>query len=182
MNTVTNKQQVGEVQDEREQFEAWARKLGHDLTRRSIGREGDDSYIDDFALYAWTAWQAALAARQPVGQELKEALAKCISHGKDLVVRLDAVTNDRDEMSVRYFGELTAIRRDRDNWRERAEISDKKQPSQDVDLSKLERFDIEGVHTSWGPDTGKTFCADGEYVYFEDVLALLGNSNSVEVK
>lgn len=64
--------------DVREQFEAWAKSYGHDLTRRPIGREGDDSYSDDFALYAWTAWQAALAAtgKQQVGEVQGDARAQ----------------------------------------------------------------------------------------------------------
>lgn len=57
----TGKQQVGEVQGSREQFEAWAAKYGLSL----ISGRGDYHFTE--TRHAWSAWQAALAPRQPVG-------------------------------------------------------------------------------------------------------------------
>lgn len=55
----TGKQQVGEVQGEREQFETWAKSVGWSTSK------GPHGYHLDATETAWVGWQAALAARQP---------------------------------------------------------------------------------------------------------------------
>lgn len=57
-------------QAERARFEVWAVKYGHDLSRRPIGREGDDSYVSEHTHYAWDGWQAALSAQPSPGETL----------------------------------------------------------------------------------------------------------------
>lgn len=135
--------------------------------RKVTKREYDDR--GPFPGYDETEWErrtlyAAPPAQQDSeqGVKLKEALAKCISHGKDLLVQLDAVTKDRDERSVRHFDELTAMRRDRDNWRGRAELSDKKQPAQAVDLGAV-RDAVQGI----------TLGFDGDLPYIKGIAEAL---------
>lgn len=59
----TGKQQGGEVQGSREQFEAWAKRNEID-TSLSPFHKGE--YKQWPAWHAWRAWQAAIASRQPV--------------------------------------------------------------------------------------------------------------------
>jgi hypothetical protein len=59
----TGKQQVGEVQGAREQFEAWAKK------DYFIRRNDSGDYIEPATEDAWGIWQAAIASRQPVGAQ-----------------------------------------------------------------------------------------------------------------
>ncbi|AMW36157.1 hypothetical protein [Xanthomonas phage XAJ2] len=58
---------VNENDKERAQFEAWAGGHGFILDRTDVG--GDYDYQDLRTQGPWEAWQAALAARQPVGVE-----------------------------------------------------------------------------------------------------------------
>ncbi len=51
--------------DARAQFEAWADDNAIDTAKLS-----DGEYLADDAYHAWLGWQAALAARQPVGEPL----------------------------------------------------------------------------------------------------------------
>ncbi|MFX1724964.1 hypothetical protein [Stenotrophomonas sp. AS1] len=62
MASLGKQQQVGEVQgDAREQFETWADSIP--LNRARFVPE--NVYCDERTKTAWSAWQAALAARQP---------------------------------------------------------------------------------------------------------------------
>lgn len=57
MNTITNKQQVGEGQGDRVRFEAWAKDAKLDVSRSTFNPDG---YKQEPTRFAWYAWQAAI--------------------------------------------------------------------------------------------------------------------------
>jgi len=68
---VDGKQQVGEVQDERERFEAWATSKGLNTVRSS---EEIDRYAHTDTFYAWQGYQAAPPAQGIDLGQLRQAV------------------------------------------------------------------------------------------------------------
>lgn len=98
-------QQVGEVQaDARAQFEAWAKDAELDASRSIFN---PDRYKQEPARFAWYAWQAALAARQPVGHFSEVRAAACDFYNAtvgDQTVRISCPSSDQRD-SVTAIGE-----------------------------------------------------------------------------
>lgn len=91
----TGKQQVGEVQGSREQFEAWAKHRDVELTRWA-----DGSYTDPTVNADWVAWQSAIASRQPVGVngvDVEDVLHKAVDlarGGSSAIAVVGWITNE----------------------------------------------------------------------------------------
>lgn len=147
----TGKQQAGEAQGSREQFEAWAfaqcfRASNVDTTRDSVVPEW---YVSDIAALAWRAWQAAIASRQP---------AQCITISEDVMDVVDRLGSEAADVDPRAWDHLLVY-----------VPKDKIASRQPVDLSpiatrKLEELAAQGYITNgvaiFNPATGKRGLVD----------------------
>lgn len=112
--------------DARAQFEAWVLSTGRTINDL---RKVDGDYIYEDTRCSWRAWQAALAARQPVGQ--------VIAHR---VHYMDGVTGEEISVSpwmdgdAAEFNVIYAAEQPRTRWIENAYAAP---PAQAVDLGQF---------------------------------------------
>lgn len=105
-------------------------------------------------------WQTALGARQPVGEPVGYATFRDGRFGSWLF-QTRAMAESHDSTAVAGGPANSEI------------VPLFRPDAQAVDLGQLERFDMEGVPTSRGLDVCNNLCADGEWVRFDDVKALI---------
>ncbi|WP_312708647.1 hypothetical protein [Stenotrophomonas sp.] len=163
-------EQVGEVQDTRAQFEVWAN--GRDLITNPPG-----AYVSCYVQNDWEVWQAALAARQPVGnaEQLDHALGQTI----DQRDRYHEVADDLAAHIERITGvEIGEHSSDNCPWQNAIEAAETHSPAQGIDLGQLTRYDLdEGFDHYRGlpKDKGAHLYKDatGDWVKWDDVEALI---------
>ncbi len=134
--------------DERPRFEAWAVRNGYDV---SVTLDHavmiDGVYAEGDTYSAWKVWQAALAARQPVGQPF--AYGSSAGH---------------QPIPARAYGEGCSDVYDIPLYAA--------PPAQAVDLGQLQRYDPSLGEHPW-PYAEMIPTDDGEWVRYADVTDLI---------
>lgn len=133
----------------REKFEAWAKRRGLWVNQHP---QNPGWYLVEETRGLWAAWQAALAARQPVGQE---PVAWMTHHDEPMLYPTcseAAAYCDDDEPPIPLYAAP---------------------PAQAVDLGQLQRFAPHPENRAFGWMEGMREEASGDWLHIDDVRALI---------